>query len=286
MRSRNIKPGLIVNEHLGECSIGARYLFAVLPMAADRMGRLIYSPKRLKAILYPYDGNITGTDVEGWVRELLRFKGPNGKAEFIQVYDLADGQQAIQITHFLDHQHPHPREAVSTIPAIPNSSDQSKSSTDNNLEPRQDLGMTTAATQATPRHGRAGQHNESSTMNPATLKVLPAADAGGDDLDSQISQWIGDNQLSLRVMPCPKTFQDFRKLITAVGWDRACEMVAEMAGKPKIVQPVAVALKAASTEQGIAAATKAADKPTTYAEHRVPDKLTPPPAKPTVEVKA
>jgi hypothetical protein len=104
MRSRNIKPGFYANEDLAECSLWARYIFPGLWMMADREGRLEYRPKKIKGELLRFDNE----DVAPLLDE-LQARG------FILIYE-ASGTKYIQVIKFLDHQHPHFKEAESVIP--------------------------------------------------------------------------------------------------------------------------------------------------------------------------
>jgi hypothetical protein len=97
-RSRNIKPGLWLNEDLAECSMAARYLFPGLWCLADKDGRIEYRPQRIKAQIFPYDKIC----ISSLVGEL------HGK-KFISVYEY-EGELFIQINNFLKHQNPHPKE--------------------------------------------------------------------------------------------------------------------------------------------------------------------------------
>ncbi|EJS0534774.1 hypothetical protein NXF13_004866, partial [Escherichia coli] len=54
-RSRNIKPGFFTNDELAECSPYARLLFAGLWTIADKEGRLDDRPKKIKAMVLPFD---------------------------------------------------------------------------------------------------------------------------------------------------------------------------------------------------------------------------------------
>jgi hypothetical protein len=76
----------------------------------------------------------------------------------------------------------------------------------------------------------------------------------GDELNQKVAAWIGQNQISARVMPSPVVFRDFRALVDAVGWDEACRLVLDCAKDRKVVRPVAAALARASREQGMALA--------------------------------
>jgi hypothetical protein len=103
MRSRNIKPGLCENVHLGECSVRARYLFTCLPMVADRAGILVYEPRRIKAAIFPYD-DFPSADIDSMVQELCKYG-----AEFVHVYEV-DGVRYLWVVHFSRHQSPHCKE--------------------------------------------------------------------------------------------------------------------------------------------------------------------------------
>ncbi len=106
-RSRNIKPGFCRNEDLAECSVAARLCFALLPMLADREGRLEDRPKRIKGELFPFDA----FEVEPLLVELERH-------ELIARYEVG-GLGLIQILGFCKHQNPHHRELPSTMPPHP-----------------------------------------------------------------------------------------------------------------------------------------------------------------------
>jgi len=105
MRARNLKPGFFKNEVLAECDPLARILFEGLWCMADRMGRLEYRPKRIKAEILPYDN----VDVIKLLDQLMT-KG------FIVVYKY-DNEYFLEIPTFTEHQNCHIKEAESTIPA-------------------------------------------------------------------------------------------------------------------------------------------------------------------------
>jgi hypothetical protein len=106
-RARNIKPGFCTNEDLAECSFEARLCFAMLPMIADREGRLEDRPKRIKGELFRFDS----LDVEPLLAELEQHG-------FIVRYEV-NGLDLIQIIAFAKHQNPHHREPESTLPPPP-----------------------------------------------------------------------------------------------------------------------------------------------------------------------
>lgn len=103
-RSRNIKPGFFTNDELAECSPHARILFAGLWTIADKEGRLDDRPKKVKALVLPFDN----VDCDELLQQLHDRK-------FIQRYQVQDGAY-IQITNWKKHQNPHCKEAPSEIP--------------------------------------------------------------------------------------------------------------------------------------------------------------------------
>ena len=111
-RSRNIKPGFFENEILAECKFETRLLFAGLWTIADREGRLIDSPKRIKIKIFPYDD----INVNELLNELASKHDNDGTAAFILRYAV-NNIEYIQIIHFNEHQNPHKKEILSTIPA-------------------------------------------------------------------------------------------------------------------------------------------------------------------------
>lgn len=104
-RARNIKPGFFTNDELGEVSPLGRLLFIGLWCVADRAGRLVDRPKKIKAELLPYDD--CNAD------ELLEELELHG---FITRYG-DDKNKFIQVTNFCKHQNPHVKEQESEIPA-------------------------------------------------------------------------------------------------------------------------------------------------------------------------
>jgi hypothetical protein len=104
-RTRNIRPGFFTNDALGELQPVVRLLFAGLWTVADREGRLLDRPKKLKAELLAYDR----LDVDKALDQLAA-------RNFIVRYGFS-GERYIQIFSWYKHQHPHPREEASCIPA-------------------------------------------------------------------------------------------------------------------------------------------------------------------------
>jgi len=106
-RIRYIKPGFFHDEDLADCQPFARLLFAGLWTIADREGRLEDRPRRIGAILFPYDN----LDTDMLLDELHNL-------DLIVRYTV-DGRRYISIPGWHKHQNPHYREAPSTLPSPP-----------------------------------------------------------------------------------------------------------------------------------------------------------------------
>lgn len=104
-RARNIKPGFFTNDILVELPYEYRLLFIGLWTIADREGRLIDRPKKIKMEIFPADH----VDCDDGLDML-------NKSGFITRYEAA-GEHYIAINAWAKHQNPHVKEAKSTIPA-------------------------------------------------------------------------------------------------------------------------------------------------------------------------
>lgn len=104
-RTRLLKPGFFQNEQLADLPMSARLLFAGLWTIADRAGRLEDRPKRIKALLFPFDADVEMDDL---LAGLCR-------GGFIRRYE-AEQVAVIQIVRFLEHQKPHKNEPPSALP--------------------------------------------------------------------------------------------------------------------------------------------------------------------------
>jgi len=112
MRARNIKPGLFQNELLGidETDPMLMIVFAGLWCCADKAGRMLDRPLKIKKDIFPYrtmeprvfNGYLTGLETLGF---LLRY----------EIDDLA----IIQVINFEGHQSPHHTEKESVLPPPP-----------------------------------------------------------------------------------------------------------------------------------------------------------------------
>lgn len=103
-RTRLLKPSFFTNDALAECDPLTRILFAGLWCLADREGKLLDRPKRIKAELLPYD--------DGDANVMLQSLSDKG---FITRYEVS-GENIISINNFYKHQHPHKTESESTLP--------------------------------------------------------------------------------------------------------------------------------------------------------------------------
>ena len=69
-RLRTIKPEFWTSEQVVECSRNARLLFVGLWNFCDDFGRLNFSPKQIKGLIFPCD-DLTTADINEWIGELL-----------------------------------------------------------------------------------------------------------------------------------------------------------------------------------------------------------------------
>ena len=135
MRTRYLKPGFYENEYLAALPAVTRLLYAGLWLIADRKGRLLDRPARIKGELFPYDA----TPVEKHLSALAT-------AGFIIRYE-AEGKKLIWIPTFLLHQNPHRKEAPSALPCHP----QEQSIAATLHLPKDDLGQAEEQAEGEPR---------------------------------------------------------------------------------------------------------------------------------------
>jgi hypothetical protein len=113
-RIRYLKPDFFSDEDVAELSFPARLLFQGLWTLADREGRLEDRPAWIRVLIFPYDNAIA----IGELLEELCKPRTHSQGAFIERYTVGE-QRFIQIRNFAKHQKPHPREAPSSIPAMP-----------------------------------------------------------------------------------------------------------------------------------------------------------------------
>jgi len=103
-RARNIKPGFFTNDELVELPFSTRLLFIGLWTIADREGRMVDRPKKIKMEIFPADD----VDCDQALAQLA-------SSGFITRY-LADGVKVVEIANFAKHQAPHSTEKDSVLP--------------------------------------------------------------------------------------------------------------------------------------------------------------------------
>lgn len=166
-RSRNIKPGFFTNDELAECSPFARLLFAGLWTIADKEGRLDDRPKKIKALVLPFDS----VDCDELLSQLHA-------KNFITRYTV-EGNGYIQINNWKKHQNPHCKEAASDIPEPKSHDDKQK---EEQVKPDAEPVQVTD-TQSQPienneapeqHHANTVQEPEQNNLNPAdSLNLIP-----------------------------------------------------------------------------------------------------------------
>ncbi|ELN4044190.1 TPA: hypothetical protein ACR8UQ_005589 [Klebsiella variicola] len=175
-RSRNIKPGFFTNDELAECNPLGRLLFAGLWTIADKEGRLDDRPKKIKAMLLPFDE----ADCDALLQQLNDHK-------FIIRYRV-NGECYIQISNWKKHQNPHCKEAASEIPApIENdkSTGQEQCKEDTEEEKKDSESLQDVENKGEPElHGTSMvQESVENSLNPAdSLNLIP--DSLNPDPDS------------------------------------------------------------------------------------------------------
>ncbi len=112
-RIRAIKPGFFSNEDLADLDAYTRLFWIGMWTHSDRNGVIEYRPRRLKAIIFPYNEEITGTTAAEMTAELH----DNG---FVTVFQ-KDGAIWIHHTEWSKHQKPHHTEKHFGNPLPPDS---------------------------------------------------------------------------------------------------------------------------------------------------------------------
>lgn len=98
-RIRAIKPGFFHNEVLAELDAYTRLFWIGMWPISDRNGVIEYRPKRLKAMVFPYNDEITTQKVINMVADL-------DDSGFVTIFDARESQWLHHIT-WADHQKPH-----------------------------------------------------------------------------------------------------------------------------------------------------------------------------------
>lgn len=106
-RKRMIDPDFWTDEKLGLCKRDERLLFMGLISNADDEGRGRANVKLLKSTIYPYDEDLSSSDVEAMLTNLARIR-------LIILYKV-DGQEFYYLPNFLKHQNIN-RPSLSKLP--------------------------------------------------------------------------------------------------------------------------------------------------------------------------
>lgn len=115
-----IKPEFFDDPDVADVSMAARLCFIGLWTQADREGRLVDDPRRLKARLFPFDV----VDMDRLALELV------GKGMIVRY--IVDSKHYIAVPNFTKHQRPHPKEPASVIPAPPSKATERNGTTSKN----------------------------------------------------------------------------------------------------------------------------------------------------------
>ncbi|HFK5797940.1 TPA: hypothetical protein ACG0L7_001784 [Enterobacter hormaechei subsp. oharae] len=178
-RSRNIKPGFFTNDELAECQPLARILFAGLWTIADKEGRLDDRPKKIKAMVLPFDD----VDCDALLQQLHQHK-------FINRYQV-QGDSYIQVSNWKKHQNPHCKEAASEIPEPSqnqNGTEQEQCNSDAKEEKEEEgKPQVIENNEAQEKHGASKvQEQVKNSLNPAdSLNLIP--DSTIPDPDSLVN---------------------------------------------------------------------------------------------------
>jgi hypothetical protein len=107
-RIRTIKPEFCSSKDVGALSREARLFFLQLLTEADDQGRMLWIPRRLCGVLYPFDTDIGQEQLELWALACQR-------REMVTLYQV-DGVQYLQVTNWDKHQRIN-RPTASKLPA-------------------------------------------------------------------------------------------------------------------------------------------------------------------------
>jgi len=205
-RARNIKPGFCQNELLVELPVETRLMFALLPMYADREGRMEDRPKRIKMQIFPADNFDTN--------EMLQQLHDSG---FIQRYNV-DGVDYIQIINFLKHQKPHQNEKASEIPEFSNQGSKQ-------VQPRKQVSTTKeAATRADSLNPLTDSLNPSRADNARKPKKTGKRLPPGWKPSQELLTWAMTERTDLDIKRVIDSFTDYwiaktGSAATKLDWD-------------------------------------------------------------------
>jgi len=116
-RIRTIKPDFCSSKDVGALSRDARLFFLQLLTEADDAGRMLWIPRRLTGVLYPFDDDVGASDLEHWADECERrhmvFRYTVGGVTFLAIVNWAKHQK---ISHATESKYPPPESVSRTQP--------------------------------------------------------------------------------------------------------------------------------------------------------------------------
>ena len=172
-RARTLKYEFFRNESLGYMPPHARLLFAGLWCLADKAGRLEDRPGMIKGYLFGFENDVTPEIVDGLLTLL-------DDADLIRRYHV-EGERYIEIVKWSKHQHPHPREIASVIPAP--TKDRSRHGQGHaHAKPRHDLGNAEAMNGHDPDRDK-----DMLSPSMSSLSSMPSMPSGLTPLRSTLS---------------------------------------------------------------------------------------------------
>jgi hypothetical protein len=197
-RGRDIKPGFFDNEDLATVSRDARLLFVALWTMADREGRLEDRPARIKVHSFPYDADITPERIDKLLNELARAPGTP-----ISRYEIA-GVRCICVANFKKHQHIHPNEKPSELPAptvVPETSGKATNSSGNYALPSVPSSLLCLPPDCSEVED---DHSEPDKPSDPVLLVFPCAKGESWDLTETIRAELSQAFPAADVMACAR----------------------------------------------------------------------------------
>lgn len=208
-RIRTIKPDFFKNEQLSDLPAITRLLFIGLWTQADKEGRLLDRPKRLKAEIFPYDNvNIDN--------ELLRLQS----AGFIERYEVGE-MKVIQIDKFTKHQRISGTESFtqSELPAPPKALPQQNKAEGSTLE---NFGSTLEALENTGKEGK-GREGDGDGTPPLPNQFGSVVIKNIDDLKAEcLKDEINFvehvyRQIRIPIGSLPQYLEDFNSHLRSTG---------------------------------------------------------------------
>lgn len=212
-RIRTIKPDFFKNEQLSELPAITRLLFIGLWTQADKEGRMLDRPKRLKAEIFPYDNVNMET-------ELSRLQS----AGFIIRYEVGE-LKVIQVDKFTRHQRISGTEALtkSELPAPPKAAhkrEEAEGSTEENF------GSTKEALRIAGREGKGKEGNGDDGKETRSPPPAQFGNVTSKSISDLMEDCLKDRvyfvehlcrQTGLTPEDVPKRMRDFNEHLASLG---------------------------------------------------------------------